>query len=313
MATTATKKPTATATSTPTQQQQTLPMPPWLQVNLNQYKMQQATMKDLQEKYGFDYSPEYANRIAESEAQAKRALYQSQLDTLDANLRNYQQQLDQNYFLKYMNQAQNQVNRGLNSGVAADQNVRLAMNKQNDLLQYQQKDLAARSPIMAQMRALQDQQMTRAQSLYQDRLQQAFQNKMALDQQNLSYLQFLASQDQFNRSNAFDWYKFNNLSADQAANYSLGERQLQEQIRQFNTEQEWRQYTYAHMSAAEKAQFDLDRAKFGEEFAWEQYKTQQAWKIDSFNNIYGSNATDAEKDKYWNKFNSTFFLTGQGR
>jgi hypothetical protein len=63
-------------------------------------------------------------------------------------------------------------------------------------------------------------------------------------------------------------YQFNNLSAaDQAAN-KLAYAQLEEEKKQFKTEQAWREYQYKNMSAAEKAQFEEDKKQFGTEMAW---------------------------------------------
>src|SRR5690606_21338464 len=42
------------------------------QVNLNQYRTEIATIKDIAKKYGFDYSREYAERQAAILAQAQR-------------------------------------------------------------------------------------------------------------------------------------------------------------------------------------------------------------------------------------------------
>lgn len=296
-------------------QQQKQQLPPWLQGNLDQYKMNQATVQDLMKKYGFDYTPEYANRIAEAEAQAKRSQYQQQLQQLDNNLKSFQQSLDQQYFLNYMNQAQNQVNRGLNAGIEADQNTRLAMNKQNAMADYMRNDQTARNTLYQQLQNVENEKMLRAQNLYQERLQQAFQNSLALNDRQLNYMQLLAQQDQFNRQLGFDFFKFNNLSANEQAQLKLSEREvalaerrLQEEIRQFDSEMEWRRYEYNNMSAAQRAQLDWERMQFGENMAWEHYKTQKSWDLAMQEAILRSDMTSDDKKAMLREYSSNFWL-----
>jgi hypothetical protein len=93
--------------------------------------------------------------------------------------------LDQGYFQNYMNQAQNQVNRGLNGGMVADQNLRLAMNKQNDVGKlWQDRNLASMQEdarygnttktINDALAQIEKEKAANAQKLYQDLMQQAY-------------------------------------------------------------------------------------------------------------------------------------------
>lgn len=74
------------------------------------------------------------------------------------------------------------------------------------------------------------------------------------------------SEQKYNRW--WNQYQHNNLSAAQRDASSLAWNQLQEQKRQFNSETEWRKFTYNNMSASEKAQHDRLEEQFGKEMAW---------------------------------------------
>lgn len=103
-----------------------------------------VTKNQLEDLWGFDYSRDYAKNQAQSEAQALRdAIADSQrrnssnkeenLQAIDNNLMNMADSLDRNYFQKGMQQRQNQVSRGINGGVAADQDLRMAMSRQAEM------------------------------------------------------------------------------------------------------------------------------------------------------------------------------------
>lgn len=110
----------------------------------NQQRLINATIDDIAKKYGFDFSRDYANRQAEVIAQAERnaynnslrqnkSLYDQTIREIDTGIRNASNALDHEYFQQMLGQQQAQVNSGLNAGIAADQNLRLAMNKQAQL------------------------------------------------------------------------------------------------------------------------------------------------------------------------------------
>lgn len=102
------------------------------------------TVDSIASKYGFSFNRDAARQQAESEAQALRdanahAARQNEsankLNTgkIDANLMNMAEGLDRNYFQKMMQQQQNQVNGGLNAGIASDQDLRLQMARQAEM------------------------------------------------------------------------------------------------------------------------------------------------------------------------------------
>jgi hypothetical protein len=107
-------------------------------------KIQDATIQDIGNKYGIDFSKDYANRQAEAEAQALRdANANSQRQNESQNKQNIQriddqlmtmaEQLDRKYFQEGLGMGQDQVESGLNAGIAADQALRLQMGRQADM------------------------------------------------------------------------------------------------------------------------------------------------------------------------------------
>lgn len=96
------------------------------------------TIDGLASKYGFTFNRDVANQQAEAEAQALRdanadaqrknvASNESNTNKINANLMNMAENLERSYFQQALNQSQNQVNSGLNAGIAADQDLRLQM------------------------------------------------------------------------------------------------------------------------------------------------------------------------------------------
>jgi len=103
--------------------------------------IQNATVQDIASKYGFDFSKEYATRQAEAEAQALRdananaqrqneSLNKQNLQRIENNIMSANEQLDRSYFQQGLNMGQDQVESGLNAGIAADQALRLQMGRQ---------------------------------------------------------------------------------------------------------------------------------------------------------------------------------------
>jgi hypothetical protein len=162
----------------------------------NAQAMQNQSVADISKKYGFDFSQGYANNQAETAAQAQRLAQQSaardnqSMHDLTGKriLNDYNsgaKALDQGYFQNYMNQAQNQVNRGLNGGMVADQNLRLAMNKQSEVGKlWQDRNMASMQEdarygnttktINDALAQIEKEKAANAQKLYQDLLQQAY-------------------------------------------------------------------------------------------------------------------------------------------
>lgn len=289
-------------------------------VNFDQYRTESATIDDIAKKYGFDYSRDYAKRQAEAEAQAKRNAVadaqrknstnkQENLKAIDNNLMNMADSLDRNYFQQYMQQAQNQTNNGLNAGIAADQDLRLAMARQAEMggayrdanlgrMQENNRFTNDELRLAESLGLINQEALAREDSLFNDRLQQGFENAQAYTaserDQNLAIMQaalqqrgqdigqlesfqrLLQENQQFKDTMGWNKYQFNNLSAAQKADNQLAYKRLNEEKRQFASEQAWRKYQYENMSAAEKAQMDQQTKQFGEEMAWKYWETKYA-------------------------------------
>ena len=166
------------------------------QAQADAQKWNNATIQDIAAKYGFDYSRDYAKQQAEAEAQALRnanmdaqrrnvSNRDTSLASIDANLMNQAEAMDRNYFQQMMGQQQNQVNAGLNAGIAADQDLRLQMARQAEMgASYRDANLGRMRVNenfnlddirLAEAMGLIDQQaLAREDSLYNDRLMQGF-------------------------------------------------------------------------------------------------------------------------------------------
>lgn len=159
-------------------------------------KWNNASISDIAAKYGFDYSRDYAKQQAEAEAQALRNANQDAqrrnesnkktgLQSIDDNLMNQVEGLDRNYFQKMMGQQQSQANSGLNSGIAADQDLRLQMSRQAEMgASYRDANLGKMkvnenfslddTRLAEAMGLINQQSLAREDSLYNERLNQGY-------------------------------------------------------------------------------------------------------------------------------------------
>ena len=64
-----------------------------------------------------------------------------------------------------------------------------------------------------------------------------------------------------------------------AFNNNLATQQLALQKAQFKSEKDWREYSYNHMSATDKAQLDWEKKKYGEEAAWRLYQMKYTGEL----------------------------------
>lgn len=192
-----------------------------------------ATISDIAKKYGFDFSRDYANRQAEALAQAERnayqnslrqnqSLYEQNLRQIDTGIRNASNALDHEFFQQMLNQQQSQVNTGLNAGIAADQDLRLAMNKQAQLGSVysqaenaRQAELSRYSNEALRLREALDlvekQRQANAEKMYQELLRQGY-DILSNDR---SY---------YNQVAGMEWQRYADMIAQQ-----LQERQLEQQ------------------------------------------------------------------------------------
>lgn len=251
-------------------------LPSWAQVPINNIQFQNATLQDLQNKYGFDYSPEYANRVAEMERQAKEAALNYQGKQVETNQQNATKTLQNDYFQKYLDQLQQVANRGMNGGIQADSNLRLNMNRQNALANLYSQSALQQDQIEAQRAGLPAEALQRANTLYQQRLQQAFDNSQKVDSFNMDYLKTLLGAAQANASLAMQKYQHDTLSASDRESNRIAWEQIQQQKQQFSTEQAWRQYQFQNMSATDRAQLQTNIQQYGDTMAWNMYEANLA-------------------------------------
>lgn len=281
---------------------------PGTSIDPNQYKLSGATAADLAAKYGFDYSRNYANAIAELEKQLKENSLGSQLNNLETSKKNFTQDLTSQYFQQFLQKAQDQTNAGLNAGIAADQNVRLEMNRQNAAAAFNRQASTQQNDLFAQLSNLPVEAGLRSETIYQDRLQQMMQNIGQENQFNQSNLDRMLQIAQFNNQQSQDLYKFNNLSASEKEQNRIAWEQLQQSKAQFASEQAWREYTFNNLSASERAQLENNISQFGAQMAWNMQEAQMANQLSMTQSMIGAAANGANIKDLQNLYGSANFL-----
>lgn len=256
-------------------------------VNADAFRSQGATIDDIAAKYGFDFSREYAGRQAEAEAQAKRnAINQGIRGNESANQRNKQaidqgvynasDALDGARFLAQQDTNQQQTLTGVNAGIAGDQNLRLAMNAQNQMGKIFGDANLARTDeqsrftnealrLMEGLALTEQEKLAYAERLFNERLMQGAGLTMQENQMNQNWdmasLNAALQQrgqniniDQFNQS--FDW----NKAIDEAnmTGQFKGQQTTAEMQRLFANDLATQSFNrpYEELTAYEKAQID---------------------------------------------------------
>ena len=192
-------------------------------INVNDYNWQEATIKDLEQKYGFDYSRDYAARIAEAQAQAKRDEITSQRERIDLEKGQAEDALGHDYFKQYLSQRQDIANSGLNAGLANEREIRLEMNRQGELADIydnanqSQRELDRNAQLIEQERIAQEDQ------LFQERLNTAFQQTMTLTgerrQKALAQLDRAIQQRNQEVQERWQQHEYNSMSASEYEKY----------------------------------------------------------------------------------------------
>jgi hypothetical protein len=273
-------------------------------IDFSKLNVEQATIDDIAKKYGFDYSRAYANRQAEAEAQAQKDAVASQQRQNDAtksntlqgiqnNVNNSQQALDRSYFVKGLQQNQDQTNNGINGGIAADQALRLAMSQNAELapiLRDANQQTTAENTrygntaldLLDKLGLINKDQIANADKMYNDRLQQGFTNAMQYTQSQRDNNNQLASWLLQQRGQDLGQMQSDATLAENKRQFDISQQNqmkqaydtMQMQKQQFGTEQAWRQYQYNNMSATDKAQLNKDISQFGQNMAWQKWETQ---------------------------------------
>lgn len=287
-------------------------------LDFSKLRVEQATIEDIAKKYGIDYSRDYAKRQAEAEAQARRDAIEAQkrqnaaskdnmMQGIDNSLRNANEAMDKKYFVEGLNMQQDQVNNGLNAGIAADQALRLAMAQQSELAPMYRDAAQARNAeetrftneqlnLLDAMGLVNKEALAREESLYNDRLQQGLENAMAYTDAergyNNQYMQTMLQQRgqdlgrlsdfenlqenkrQFNTRQDWEKYAWSNMSAADRAQNQLALQQLDAEKKRFASEDAWRKYTFNNMSASDRARLQADEKQLGKEMAWRKYEME---------------------------------------
>lgn len=140
----------------------------------DQVKQEVNLVDELAKKYGFDYSREYAQRQAEIRAQQQRDAIEAQRRAIENQIMSATEALDRDYFQRYMQQAQQLTEAGLNAGIAADQNLRLAMARQASLGDVYRDANLQRFALGQEEARVEQERLAYEEQLYNERLRQAF-------------------------------------------------------------------------------------------------------------------------------------------
>lgn len=224
------------------------------------------TVDSIASKYGFTFNRDAARTQAEAEAQALRdananAVRQNEsankLNTakIDANLMNMAEGLDRSYFQQMLGQQQNQVNSGLNAGIASDQDLRLQMARQAEMgSAYRDANLGKMSEqerytndqlrLTEALGTINQQSLAREQALMSDWEQQMYDvisndrnfyqgaANMEWGQSQDLVNQYLAQQDRltsnYQADRAFDYTALRDVIGDTQFDRELAERQMQQ-------------------------------------------------------------------------------------
>lgn len=158
--------------------------------------MMNSTVDGISKKYGFDFSRDYASQQAETEAQAKRNTYnnsirqntstnQTTMKQIQDNLSQGNAALDNSFFQTYLQQRQAQANRGINSGISAEQDLRLGMNQQAQMASMYRDAATARTAeqnrfgneslrLKEALGLVEQERAARENALYQELVQRAY-------------------------------------------------------------------------------------------------------------------------------------------
>lgn len=210
------------------------------QVNLDKYRTEMATIKDIEKKFGFDYSRSYANKQAEVMAQAQKDAIASQRERMEYETESAKTDLQHDFFNQYLQQRQELSDRGLNAGISAERDLRLEMNRQHVLA-----DILANAQLRGQELDRDEARIVKealayAEQLYNERLQQGF-------------------------SNAMDYSRFQQSENQWRAQMAMAQRQQ-------TVEERWREHEWNNMSYSDKQKILIDAEKYGMDKAWEKHK-----------------------------------------
>ncbi|WP_203289857.1 hypothetical protein [Metabacillus sp. cB07] len=274
------------------------PPSPTTAIDIEKYRTNNTQLTDLKKQYGLDYSRNFAQQQAQAMADAKRTGLNTQMKQVNENVNGANDALSRNNFQQYMNQAQSQVGAGINGGMQADQNMRLAMSRQAAMGNIYRDAATQKSNISANMANVGKEQVAEENRIYNERLQEAFQNAMADTQARRSENMNLLGAAQQQRSQNINMDQWQKQFAEQQKNTKWSQDFSQKNtafdqkmaLDQFNEQKknvswdqsfqqtqyadnkQWREFQYNNMSASEKAQLEWAKQQYGEDAAWRDYE-----------------------------------------
>lgn len=241
------------------------------QVNLDKYSTELATIRDLEKKFGFDYSREYAERQAEVLAQAQRDAIQTARERAQMETESAKTDLDHDFFNQYLQQRQGMADIGLNAGIAAERDLRLGMNQQHALSDILANEQLYNQELDRNSSTIDKEELAYAEQLYNDRLSQGFGQAMDMSQFNQSENQFQA--------------------------------QMETEQRNQQADEQWRAYEFNNMSASERQKLIADAERFGLDQAWERHKFDAGLEFDAA--YSGGSSSGSALNGNWNTTKGT--------
>lgn len=282
-------------------------------VNFDDYRTNLLTVEDIASKYGFDYSRDYAKSQAELIKRQQQEGLEETRNRVNNDLYSSIENLDRNYFQQYQQMMNNQAVNGVNGALAADQALRANMGRQASASDLYRDNNAANYEIQNALGRLAAEATMYEDQLYNERLQQAFQNILSEGQfrqsDNLAAYQGALQQrgqdigiDQFNRNLSFQ--------QDQA---NVAQNQwMQEFQRMLNRDQvgdqQW-QSTFDWGKLMDEAgltgQYNGQRTLAGQQFDWGKLMDEAG-----LTGYYNGDRTMAGQSFDWNKIVDEAGLTG---
>lgn len=219
------------------------------QVNMDKFRTELATIKDLEKKYGFDYSRGYAEKQAEVLAQAQRDAIATSRERAEHETDSAKTDLEHDFFKKYLEQRQDTSNSGLNAGIASERNLRLDMNRQGELADILANEQLYNQELDRNSSTIDKEEQAYTEQLYNERLNQGFGQAMDMSQ-------FQQGENHF---------------------------QAQQAVQQRNqkSEEAWREFEFNNMSHSEKVKMIADAEKYGMDKAWERHKFDAGMQFDA--------------------------------
>lgn len=228
-------------------------------VDLSKYNTNLTTIKQIEQKYGFDFSRNYAEQQAEAVAQSKKDQIETERERLGHDVASSKVDLQHDYFNKFLVQRQQLSNTGINAGIASEKNLQLDMSRQGELA-----DILAGKQLKEQELDRNESTITKeeqayAEDLYNKRLGIGFDHTMRES-------------------------KFN-----QAENQWRSKIAMQQ--RQKAVDEKWREHQFNNMSYAERVKMAADAEKYGMDRAWEMHKFDAQMEFDSAKAMPGMSGT----------------------